>query len=71
LEVAGPKKAPESVVVSQTPFLIGRGSDTGNHLVLEDPPNLAAVRGHSGGCRWPPGFSQFPTLDAFYEDQRH
>jgi phosphoserine phosphatase RsbU/P len=37
LEVTRPESAPESVVVSQTPFLIGRGSDTGNHLVLEDP----------------------------------
>ena len=37
LEVARPDRAPESVVVSRTPFLIGRGSDTGNHLVLEDP----------------------------------
>src|SRR5258708_32609187 len=37
LEVARPESTPESVVVSQTPFLIGRGSDTGNHLVLEDP----------------------------------
>lgn len=37
LEVARPESKPESVVVSQTPFLIGRGRDTGNHLVLEDP----------------------------------
>jgi sigma-B regulation protein RsbU (phosphoserine phosphatase) len=37
LEVSRPKSAPESVVVSRSPFLIGRGSDTGNHLVLEDP----------------------------------
>jgi len=37
LEVAQPNRAPESVVVSRTPFLIGRGSDAGNHLVLEDP----------------------------------
>jgi phosphoserine phosphatase RsbU/P len=37
LEVARPESTPESVVVSRTPFLIGRGSDTGNHLVLEDP----------------------------------
>jgi serine phosphatase RsbU (regulator of sigma subunit) len=37
LEVARPDRAPESVVVSQSPFLVGRGSDTGNHLVLEDP----------------------------------
>src|ERR1017187_8298794 len=37
LEVARPESTPESVVVSRTPLLIGRGSDTGNHLVLEDP----------------------------------
>jgi sigma-B regulation protein RsbU (phosphoserine phosphatase) len=37
LEVTRPESAPESVVVSRTPFLIGRGTDTGNHLVLEDP----------------------------------
>jgi serine phosphatase RsbU (regulator of sigma subunit) len=37
LEVAQPNRAPESVVVARTPFLIGRGSDVGNHLVLEDP----------------------------------
>src|SRR6266568_2685601 len=37
LEVSRPESAPESVVVSRTPFLIGRGSDAGNHLVLEDP----------------------------------
>jgi phosphoserine phosphatase RsbU/P len=37
LEVTRPESAPESVVVSRTPFLIGRGSDTGNHLVLDDP----------------------------------
>jgi sigma-B regulation protein RsbU (phosphoserine phosphatase) len=37
LEVVLPNKAPESITVSQTPFLIGRGRDNGNHLVLEDP----------------------------------
>jgi serine phosphatase RsbU (regulator of sigma subunit) len=37
LEVILPNKAPESITVSQTPFLIGRGRDNGNHLVLEDP----------------------------------
>src|ERR1017187_5563331 len=37
LEVARPESTPESVVVSETPFLIGRGSDTGNHLALDDP----------------------------------
>jgi hypothetical protein len=33
LEVARPERAPESVVVSRTPFLIGRGSDTGEARV--------------------------------------
>ena len=37
LEVTRPGRAPEMVAVSQTPFLIGRGADTGNHLMLEDP----------------------------------
>ncbi|WP_348262909.1 SpoIIE family protein phosphatase [Telmatobacter sp. DSM 110680] len=37
LEVAQPNRSPESVVVSRNPFLIGRGSDTGNHLLLDDP----------------------------------
>jgi len=37
LELVLPDKAPESITVSQTPFLIGRGSENGNHLVLEDP----------------------------------
>jgi sigma-B regulation protein RsbU (phosphoserine phosphatase) len=51
LEVTRPDRAPESVVVSQTPFLIGRGSDTGNHLVLEDPRisrRCAAIEGVDG-----------------------
>jgi serine phosphatase RsbU (regulator of sigma subunit) len=37
LEVALPNKAPESIAVAQTPFLIGRGRENGNHLVLDDP----------------------------------
>jgi serine phosphatase RsbU (regulator of sigma subunit) len=52
LEVAWPESPPESVVVSQTPFLIGRGSDTGNHLVLEDPRisrRCAAIEEVEGG----------------------
>lgn len=32
-----PGSAPEVVPVPQTPFLIGRGSDCGNHLQLTDP----------------------------------
>jgi serine phosphatase RsbU (regulator of sigma subunit) len=37
LEIARPDRAPEKVTVTHTPFLIGRGADTGNHLQLEDP----------------------------------
>lgn len=36
LEVAFPGRPHQYVVVTQSPFLIGRGSDTGNHLQLED-----------------------------------
>jgi serine phosphatase RsbU (regulator of sigma subunit) len=37
LEVAQPERAPTLVVITQTPFLIGRGSESGNHLLLDDP----------------------------------
>jgi len=37
LEVTLPEGTANSVVVSQTPFLMGRGSDTGNHLVFGNP----------------------------------
>lgn len=37
LELIYPGSAPEVVPVPQTPFLIGRGSDCGNHLQLTDP----------------------------------
>jgi sigma-B regulation protein RsbU (phosphoserine phosphatase) len=37
LEVFCPGCAPEVAAVMHTPFLIGRGGDTGNHLLLEDP----------------------------------
>lgn len=37
LEVFCPGCAPEVAAITHTPFLIGRGSDTGNHLLLEDP----------------------------------
>jgi len=37
LEVVAPGCAPEVVPVPHTPFLIGRGSDSGNHLQLADP----------------------------------
>ncbi len=36
LEVAFPGRPHEFVTVTQSPFLIGRGSDTGNHLQLDD-----------------------------------
>ncbi|HEY3706869.1 MAG TPA: SpoIIE family protein phosphatase [Terracidiphilus sp.] len=37
LEVARPGSIPEFVPVSHSPFLIGRGAESGNHLLLEDP----------------------------------
>jgi sigma-B regulation protein RsbU (phosphoserine phosphatase) len=52
LEVTRPESAPESVAVSRTPFLIGRGTDTGNHLVLDDPRisrRCAAIEEVDGG----------------------
>lgn len=36
LEVIIPGRTPQYAVVTHTPFLIGRGSETGNHLQLED-----------------------------------
>jgi phosphoserine phosphatase RsbU/P len=36
LEVVGPGAAPEFVPVNQSPFLLGRGREFGNHLALED-----------------------------------
>jgi phosphoserine phosphatase RsbU/P len=36
LEVAIPGKPREFVTIGESPFLIGRGSDTGNHLQLDD-----------------------------------
>jgi serine phosphatase RsbU (regulator of sigma subunit) len=37
LEVTRPGAVPEFVPVSRTPFLLGRGAESGNHLLLEDP----------------------------------
>jgi serine phosphatase RsbU (regulator of sigma subunit) len=37
LEVARPGSMPEFVPVTQSPFLLGRGAESGNHLLLEDP----------------------------------
>jgi phosphoserine phosphatase RsbU/P len=36
LEVAFPGRPHEFVTVTQSPFLVGRGSETGNHLQLDD-----------------------------------
>jgi serine phosphatase RsbU (regulator of sigma subunit) len=46
LEVARPGKMPEFVPVAHNPFLLGRGAETGNHLILEDARisrNCAAI----------------------------
>jgi serine phosphatase RsbU (regulator of sigma subunit) len=54
LEVAGPGAAPEFVPITQTPFLIGRGGETGNHLQLKDPRisrSCAAIVRADGGFR--------------------
>lgn len=36
LEVVSPGAAPEFVPLTQSPFLLGRGRESGNHLALED-----------------------------------
>jgi len=36
LEVSRPGSAPEFVTIRQTPFLIGRGAESGNNLLLDD-----------------------------------
>ncbi len=46
LEVISPDGARKYVRVTQTPFLIGRGAETGNHLQLTDrriSRNCAAI----------------------------
>ena len=46
LEVVSPDGARRYVRVTQTPFLIGRGAETGNHLQLSDrriSRNCAAI----------------------------
>jgi serine phosphatase RsbU (regulator of sigma subunit) len=46
LEVARPGTLPEFVPVAHNPFLLGRGAESGNHLILEDPRisrNCAAI----------------------------
>lgn len=54
LEVVCPGYGPEVAAVTHTPFLIGRGSDSGNHLLLEDPRisrRCAAIVEVDGGYR--------------------
>jgi serine phosphatase RsbU (regulator of sigma subunit) len=54
LEVVFPGRPPQLVPVTQSPFLIGRGSDAGNHLQLEDrriSRNCAALVAEQGGYR--------------------
>ncbi|MGC2106895.1 MAG: FHA domain-containing protein, partial [Candidatus Acidiferrum sp.] len=46
LEVISPDGAHRYVRVTQTPFLVGRGAETGNHLQLSDrriSRNCAAI----------------------------
>ncbi|HTX75467.1 MAG TPA: SpoIIE family protein phosphatase [Terracidiphilus sp.] len=53
LEVASPGAAPEFVPVTQTPFLLGRGRESGNHLTLEDrriSRSCAAIVSCDGGA---------------------
>jgi sigma-B regulation protein RsbU (phosphoserine phosphatase) len=54
LELTRPERAPMLVVIKQTPFLIGRGSEGGNHLLLDDPRisrRCAAIVEADGGYR--------------------
>jgi serine phosphatase RsbU (regulator of sigma subunit) len=54
LEVVLPSLAHQFVPVTQSPFLIGRGSETGNHLQLEDrriSRRCAAIVAEAGGYR--------------------
>ena len=54
LEVANPGRAPESVPITQSPFLIGRGAETGNHLQLDDRriSRRCAAIVHADGAYW-------------------
>jgi len=54
LEVSRPGSAPEFVTIRQTPFLIGRGSESGNNLLLDDgriSRRCAAIAEDNGGFR--------------------
>src|SRR5579863_4873781 len=53
LEVASPGAAPEFVPITQTPFLLGRGRESGNHLTMEDrriSRSCAAIVSCDGGA---------------------
>lgn len=53
LEVVSPDRTSRFVRVSESPFLIGRGNDTGNHLQLPDPRisrQCAAIMSEADGC---------------------
>ncbi len=54
LEVANPGRPPETVPITQSPFLIGRGSETGNHLQLDDRriSRRCAAIVHADGVYW-------------------
>ncbi len=54
LEVANPGRPPETVQITQSPFLIGRGSETGNHLQLDDRriSRRCAAIVHADGVYW-------------------
>jgi len=54
LEVSRPGSAPEFVPIRQTPFLIGRGAESGNNLLLDDgriSRRCAAIADDCGGFR--------------------
>jgi phosphoserine phosphatase RsbU/P len=53
LEVISPDHSRRMVPISGSPFLIGRGDETGNHLPLEDPRisrQCAAIISDARGC---------------------
>jgi sigma-B regulation protein RsbU (phosphoserine phosphatase) len=53
LEIVSPDQSRRFVRVTQSPFLIGRGGDTGNHLQLSDPRisrQCAAIVSEADGC---------------------
>ncbi len=54
LEVANPGRPPETVPITQSPFLIGRGAETGNHLQLDDRriSRRCAAIVHADGAYW-------------------